>query len=786
MSSSSSSSSEAAAGFQGLDQLRRPRGSAPPLLPSEGASSSSAAASGLRYPSFARYLPDDYTAPQEQVLADVQRAYNKGQPLRLPAGYQQLPNITTPSRLYELPRYKTLKPLTADEEAEALKYSAATHLPRSDWLAEPRQLSDRATRKAEKEKRKKDKYDSLQKAFKDYAALDTAHSAYTRKHAIESQNERIRKWNEQWGTPEKYRALQHSLALKNIGRKLPASITNAKYLPYLTRDYVAGKDRSQLPDYLSSAITHPEWVGKAPQTLDPLERNRALMAFGELLGVLHVVPVFDPRLTSPASAATVFNTKDYTIETYDLDDNVLTPGTVIITTNFDTKDFNDNPIPKGQIVAIGGYKIANPSSGRSMADLQRMVYFQDKPSKRERQDVPFTDWKLTQDAFTKSKSKPRGMRLIADLIREMLERAGFSLPTRAKIGDKYREMPAFMRLMNTNDNGIYAYYKVSSIVMNTIVSRSAELLFNLFIAPRMYQQLKATNAGVTNRTVRDFILGCDEPIEFSVSTADGVVGTQTLALTEPLDVLDQRWGYGLPLALMFCWRASYFHPKALGAILAEKVIKTALENAVKDFTQDPGIFLIMGWIVNVVMTYTMNSNIEAYLDDIVGGPVTNENLKQAMVLFVSNAMFDFCKDDEVDAIVASLSTERPANVIVLSSRAWDKDVRMIYKLSERCKSRLHATYQGLYNPNEIPVFSDAGLYTSGRGVIQARRGKPESAAVWQDYALPELAFEPPSAPTTEQIAALNQQLIQGDVPSTPKAEDVPPFGDGGASSSSSS
>ena len=528
-----------------------------------------------QYPDFTGYR-EGYTDPSVLALGDVAKK------IKLPMGWEKLPLTSAPSRLYELPRQKFYTPLSETDEKYADAYSNALHAPEGEYIVPvPREKRmSKAERDAWRLKQASERRERIYNApdFKgkdgkpDLSLIYQAKHAYTQRQAMKAQEERAEKWRKKWGTPGDYQALQKSLALKNIGRRLPASITDASYLDYLNREEIAGYSRDQLPDGFEY-LRESNFVGKTPQTLTPAEKNKMMLQFGELVGILGVDPVYDPRLTSVASAQALYPAPDYTVSVYNLDDNILTPGTVIVQTNISTRDYAGNFVPEGQIIAIGGYKLANPSSARSIAELERMMYYGKNDTNEKRQKQTFQDWKV-EHGFIKPKQKATGMRQIADFVKSILERKGVEMPVRVKVGDRFTEMPAFMKLRfkNTlNKEMIATYYKVSSVVMNTIISRTAELFFNFVIAPLLYNDLKNETS---NLMISSFLKACME------SEAIPWDATKFFSLTLSTADMSKYLGVDFNYYIMIFWKKSYFHPKALGAFLHYKTIKDKVDKLI--------------------------------------------------------------------------------------------------------------------------------------------------------------------------------------------------------------
>ena len=678
-----------------------------------------------------------YVDPASNILAGLNLAPGNG----LPAVYDSLPSVGRPSRLYELPKYHDYSKdpaLTQEQIASANRYAAAIAPAKSQYIAAvPR---DSPLTRAQKEKNKADakkrRLQELAKAFGDNPMEQiNAQAAYRRIQKEKAQAERLRKWNEQWGGAEGYQKLQQSLALKNVARKLPASITNANYFDSLRAGTIRGQSRTAMPEYLQNAMVPYEgWIGRTPQTMSAEERHKAMMAFAALVGVLNVQPKFDARLLSVESAKQIYNDEDYNVVAYDLDDNVLTPGTVIITTKFDTTDFDGNYIPAGQIIAIGGYKLANPSGSASEARMKKMMYYSQNPKRKDRKNVTFKDWMNAdeQAGLRKPKSAPKGMRIVTEHIRSILETLSYGLmPTRMRVGDKYIERPAFMAFASRGSGEsenltIIVCYRVSSIVMNTIISRVAELYFNLLVAPLLYQQLTkspefatttttASSAAASEENVADvleeFVRACEENVSFKIG-AD----VYNLNLKQPVVAIAPTAKLSLGQIIAFGWRASYFHPSALTKFLSHPVLKQYIESAVNDITKEMGADKeseFVSFIMNIVLMHTMNSNFETYLDELMKKVITSEQLPEALNWCIDHTIFIFAPPDIITGnLIPKLQDYEKANdIITLTSRAWDKDVRIRYKISERGARKLPPVIRDRYLGMSIDAANPA-LYAS--------------------------------------------------------------------------
>ena len=717
MSSSSSSSSSSRPKY-GLSKYARP-------------------AAPLSYPKFDDYLPEGYKDPTMQQLENIGIGAAD-----LPHGYNKLPNLSPPSRLYELPRQRIFKPLSEAELKLARQYEAGFHNPASKYLVDAPVHLSRAERKTETEKRKKARSERLEKLFPTTSERDEARRAFTKMNQIRAQEDRMRIWNERLATPEDYQAMQRSMVMRNVARKLPASITDSRLVDILKQESIRGKSRTQLPQQLANMFD-PDVVGSTPQSMDAETRNLWMLRFGELVDVLHVHPVFDPRLTTVESASQVFNPDDYDISIYDLDDNVLTPGTVIVTTKFSTRNAEGEVIPPGQIVAIGGYKMLNPNSSRTLSQLQRMAYYQANPTRTQRANIPFNDWKREQKEFKTPAAKANGLKAISRFIRDYWEAQSEILPERTKVDGKYQEMPAFMVFecarMNaassstssssSSSDVVSIYYKVSSVVMNTILSRMAELYFNMIIAPMIFEVYAIDYAGY-DRTkgvdpMGEFIEACDTQIPCKWCGYESFMDNTVIT---PL-IMNKKMP---PLLMMYIgWPQSYFHPKALAKFLSYTPIKESIPEALvqsgkllegKKRIGDNSFDKVISTLLDIVMIFTMNSNIEGVLDNIAGEAIDGSNSTDVMLHIATHGGFRFCNKDEVDVIIEHYrDSGNTKNIINLTARAWDKDVRIMYKLSERGSNKLADIYQKQYEGATIAL-GNPELYIAGRAARAQRLG----------------------------------------------------------------
>ena len=662
--------------------------------------------------------------------------------VHLPPELNSLPYIKPPSNLVAFPRLLTQpKALTDDENALADEYAAAYELPLDRehvvQYRAPKLKTERDKNKMEAFKRRLERqakrYEQLQNAFQGREGdRMKAQSAYLQRQKYNAYPKRMEKYRERYGTPEGFRTYQQSQALKNIAKRLPGSISNAKYLQALSDPSIAGLSSAQLPEQLKG-FWRGDWRGKAPQTLSPDDRNAAMMNLANIVGILNVAPEFDVRLTSPASAAQVYDPRDYDIQTYDLDDNVLTPGTVIITTKYDQTAYDGSVIPAGQIVAVGGYKLPDPSGARSTRNLQMMQYQQLHPTRDERISMPYSDWMAM--TYPKKRTTPHGMKAIVDHIKMILfdvMQPAAVFPQRVSVDGKIKEMPTYMKLIRagaTDGSTVaLAYYKVNKIQVNAICSRIAELFFNLGICPQLLGELKGSNIFIDA-----FKNACNEPVEFKYIASDGKSVESVLKLNRSVDSSASDLGIRTDQYIMSCWRASYFHPKVLSALLAYKTIKDKVDAIIASMS-DPlntasiktqiGVFHD---IMKVVMIHTMNSNFESFLDDLVQGTVTNDTLQLAIHVVTPMIEFRFLDEKEISNVIIPGFTDTSAinvgGTLVpfynLTSRAWDNDVRIVYNISARGEAAIDPKYHGkVYD--DVVGFKNPKLYEAGRAANKAR------------------------------------------------------------------
>ena len=193
---------------------------------------------------------------------------------------------------------------------------------------------------------------------------------------------------------------------------------------------------------------------------DPKIRDKATKMFAELTGTLGIMPTYDPKLTSIESAKRIYPEDDYDIRLFDMDEDDLTPGTLIIRKKYGFDDDGNYvilPENEWQIVAVNGYRLQDPSEASNIRRLKDMDYYKNHPTVALRKAEGYTQYigknykKYNQTALTSLKN----------IIRKHIA--------------IYHPSANAMTITvdNTPINGLEFSY--SPIVMNTIIAKTARL-----------------------------------------------------------------------------------------------------------------------------------------------------------------------------------------------------------------------------------------------------------------------------------------------------------------------
>ena len=308
--------------------------------------------------------------------------------------------------------------------------------------------------------------------------------------------------------------LQNKRALQNIHRSLPASITKPEYVPFLANPAIRGIDYSQYDGFKDKNL-----LGYSFKTMTPDQRNKQIFNLFRMVGVLNLRPTFDERLTSIESAKQVYNETDYNIFLWDADNNILTPGVVVITTKNPQYTHKGEVIPANSPIAIGGWSLADATEARSIENLKNIMYYGQFPTDKLRSLNKRSDYVGAYFGKASDLKADRGLKLITQTLRRIIfEGNHFFIPQKIQRADKrFADIPTYITLQAyqypdtdfytsclteagyTGDPGyagVYtftpkhfaeqapvqiAHLKLSSPIFNTFMSWVAKLFFNMYM-----------------------------------------------------------------------------------------------------------------------------------------------------------------------------------------------------------------------------------------------------------------------------------------------------------------
>ena len=521
--------------------------------------------------------------------------------------------------------------------------------------------------------------------------------------------------------------LQQEAAMKNLARYLPGTITKPEYaddLRALRGTYVDDNEYRRLG-------FNPQLSGTAWRALNPAIRKQKLAQFAELIGMFNLKPRRDERLTTVRSAETVYNKNDYDISFQDLDDNPGTPGMVVITTKYEQVDRNGNKIPAGTIVAVDGWVISPQSQAQHLKRLQNMLFYGQHPTKSARQGVNRRLWNAINFGIP-SELKPakQNFKWLADVIKDMLAQGGKYLPGPQKSGTVARETPAVLVLGTTLTeskkqgqegklvNG--ALFRISSPVFNNLISRVAELVFNIAIAPEMYRLTTGEDVNLSS-TVQAFRAAFDGSAQMLTANYDdyGQMTDVTQGGQETYKNMSTRCvlldnQVSLPNIYQF-WSISYYHPRALGRFFQDEQFKALFETAVNAFSTCAIRYAIVKIAMHQILLCTMNSNLPSIVDNVVGKAVDERDMREyyATVPFIT--LLDV---NQMNSIRTSINRIPP-----VSAKNWDNEVRGVYKIALRGEGFVP---QNEARNQQLRDLTGAGT-TSWAGFIPAGDNKPFTA-----------------------------------------------------------
>ena len=295
-------------------------------------------------------------------------------------------------------------------------------------------------------------------------------------------------------TPRPQRQLTEvGKALRRANARKPAIPTRESLYPLTTR--FAGNDTS-------ATVENQNWINYTPQTLPDEQYERMMKNLGEIVGVAHARPQFDPRLLTKESAQEIYGTDGYDYYYDDMDADPLTPATLRIVRKAYTT-------PRGvqvpaRTVAVGGYRVPDASSANTERLLTQMAYYSDKPTKAARKTTKLSAYKAANPAiFGEKKIKITGYKQIIRYLYSMLDAyyrtVGLHVnepsagnPGYIVIGNPLAESSSSSSeqiLFNVDTTGTFApieplvLYEINAIAFRTIMSNVAMLFGYYYFFP---------------------------------------------------------------------------------------------------------------------------------------------------------------------------------------------------------------------------------------------------------------------------------------------------------------
>ena len=352
---------------------------------------------------------------------------------------------------------------------------------------------------------------------------------------------------------------------------------------------------SRLRDENKQPIFTQSWKQATPQQLPAAERLKAARLFAEMNGMLGWQPKYDRRFLTTASAAQALDDPDmqkYQYNLYDMDDNLYTPGTLIVS----DKD--------GNIVSVGGYVMGDATPQQTHSYLKDMLYYGKHPTVNSRRMQP--KGQFLQSVGINKRNVSKGLAPIKNAIETILTQLFKIEPPQKILNNNGRviERPALIGLYakdkivtNGPDNvqtvtygpaRWQAVYSLSSIAYNTVLSNITNLYMNLFY----YHYLNLEGAGL--------------------GALRGLF-PQRAVLNPNADNL-QQLVYGT-------WVNSFVDGRITALILRDPFINRQVNEHASKFVQrgtfDPNavaaLMKVIPCLLNVVMTAMMNTHITSEL-----------------------------------------------------------------------------------------------------------------------------------------------------------------------------
>ena len=400
---------------------------------------------------------------------------------------------TMPKQLESMPRIRKVGERRAHEIAPQADIEAYMRIvnPQMQLFPPKKQYDDYESRRKAQNERDKQLVDA-------FRTLYPQASIYELQARISDAAEAYRRF---WKGPkyeptkqEKEAKAQRQFAQREFRRQHPTGIFDDSLQNYIKEKNYVGEQYKE-PRYFAEDSRF--------QNNDQYRKMYGDM-FAEMTGVLGMEPKFDPRLLSLESAKKVYNTKDYDVQAYDMDNDPTTPYRVVV-----RKRLRDRTGKRtgelGPVIAAGGYHLKPASSANELRRLQTMAYYNTFPDKKQRKKKTLANWLKEQDVFEKVQT-PKCLQELAKWVRTILDSISYRPPSATGtryvvltdiLGAKYRNEGAAEenfaayfgytgQYARPTSNGThYVEYRLSNAAYNSLIMNTAKLFAVGFIYPRL-------------------------------------------------------------------------------------------------------------------------------------------------------------------------------------------------------------------------------------------------------------------------------------------------------------
>ena len=527
-------------------------------------------------------------------------------------------------------------------------------------------------RRREKAASKREQLNNLIKAIPGFENADEDDLAEARAYAANMINKPKRKQNKimrramkTFGIPtvnKKDPMYKRQKALQKLRHRFPNAIDDP-YLVSKLRDvrgvrYNKSLLSDQLKDGDGNRLFEKNWMRKTPQQLSSRERDAAARLFAELNGVLGWQPKYDKRFLTQASAMEALNdigpNKAYTYDLYDMDDNLYTPGTLIVKEKpYAGLDKDGNPIQKpGRIISVGGYLMGDATSNQSEQRMKDMLYYEKYPTAKARKNTGLRTF-LSEENLLKpdiSAGLKRVKKMIEGYFTAVLKARK---PTKVDVAQadgtiKKVEQPALINLSLQFQDGRkdLVIFTVSSIAWNTIVSSVGQLYTSMMIYPYL---------------------------NFDVA------GLQALRRAFAAHAfLDQYRGDNVFMNVALNFNKYYTNKRIEAYVLRNKFIKKQMNDIINSYKtlpeQQQNLIKLIPSLLAIVVMHLMNSNLSSILGSLAGKNGRRETgyQKDLLASFYQMAPeFTFATDDNYTALSNIVNNDQ-LPVIALTPKSWEK------------------------------------------------------------------------------------------------------------------